>query len=208
MVRELNYHLEPIDAEGDKIRATIVSRAIELLEREKLVILEYSDDSLVDFALEWKDLCGDDTKRARKLLTSKVVEGVTALEWINQNYSLDRLFCLYEFSVYCEWLDVGEIIRHFGDFLRVFITLEGQRPSWCSGPFHLVLKVGYSELWRQYRTYVICEWLKVHWNEAYSHFENNIGVLDSLPKLRDLEYSQVFTQYKKMRMNRKGDKGK
>ena len=205
MVRELNYNLEPIDAEGDEIRATVVNRAIELLEREKILIAEYTDDDLINFALEWKDLCGDDTKRARKLLVSRVDGELTALEWVHQNYTLDRLFCLYEFSVYCEWLSIGELIRHFGDFLRVFIALEGTKPSWCIVPFHLLLKVGYSELWRRYRTYVICEWLKSHWKEAYDHFENNIGTLESLPKVRDLEYSQVFTQYKKIRIGRKND---
>lgn len=198
-MRALNYTLEPIDSGGDKIRSTVITRGVELLEREKIVIPQYTDDDLVNFALEWKDLSGVDTKSARRVLAQCVEVDCTALEWVCRNYSLDRLFCLYEFSVYCEWLDVVEIIQHFGDFLRVFIALEGSKPSWCTVTFHLLLKVAYVELWRLYRTHVICEWLEDHWDEAVDHFERNIGNLASLPKIRDLEYSHVYTQYNRMR---------
>lgn len=199
MVRAFNYELEPIDVDGNKIREVVINRAIELLEREKLEIPAYADDEIINFALEWQGLSGLDTKRVRGFLNKPLKDGITPLEWVFENYSLDRLFCLYEFTVYCEWISVSEIIRHFGDFLRVFMTLQGKRPDWYDGPFHLVLKVSYSELWRRYRTYVIREWLKANWKEAEAHFENNVGTLSSLPKVRDLEYKHVYTQYKKMK---------
>ena len=198
MVGSLGFNLAIIDEDGSKIRAGIVEQGIAVVESDHLEIPLYTDDQVVSFALEWQDLDGLDTKRARKLLMSEIDVG-KVLSWVKQNYSLERLRVLYEFSLYCNWLDSKGVICHFGDLLRVFMTLQGERPSWCAVSYHLLLQVAYVELWKRYRTQSIREWLTLHWQEAVEHFENNRGLLDSLPKLQGMEYHHVYTQYKLLR---------
>jgi hypothetical protein len=136
-------------------------------------------------------------------LNTKVVDG-KVLDWVAKNYSVERLYTLYEFTMYCNWIDAKEVVQHFGDFLRVFMTIEGVKPSWCYVPFHVLLHVGYIEIWRTHRTKIVREWLSSHWEEAVDHFENNRGLLESLPKLQGLEYHHVYTQYLSLRRKMNG----
>ena len=192
------FGLCKLDKEDEQLRFDIIMKALDLIELEKIDVPVFSDDQVVDFALEWSNVNSDLSRIARRLFSYKV-EGITGLKWVQKNYSISRLRVMYDFSEYCDWIMPDEIIQHFKDVLKVFMALEGVRPSWCSVPFHLFLQVAYTKIFSEHRTKIIIAWLSDNWEEATDFFENNRGTLASFPWDSHIEVSHIFTQYKRFR---------
>jgi hypothetical protein len=189
--------LPPEDA---KVRFELVKAANEVLVKEGLETLFLSSEELLDFILQWNVSDGVRTKEARALLSRYLdEEKCTVLEWVKKSYSYDKLYLLYEFSIYCGWLGAKEIIDHFGLTLNVFYSLYGKVPSWCNVPFHLVLRVAYVEVWKVYRSQTIRKWLDENWEEAGKLLGQNIGVpSDDFPHIQGVEWHHVQTIYRHM----------
>lgn len=194
----VDLKLAALDQEGAKIRYELVERALKLIEDEKINIPEYSDDQVADFVLEWQDLERIDNRQAKIKLRCKLDDG-TVLEWLFKSYSFERLYVLFEFSEYCDWLTPKEIIQHFGDLVKLFLAIRGDVPEWYGGKsYHTILQYAYRDLYKRYRVYVIRKWLNENWVVVSRVFEDNIGVLPPFDVLQGVEYHHIHTQYRKM----------
>ena len=194
----VDLKLATLDAEGAKLRYELVERALKLIEAEKLEVLEATDDQIADFVLEWQDLERVDNRDAKLRLHCKIKDD-TVLEWVFKNYSFERLYVMFEFSEYCDWLTPKEIIQHFGDLLKLFIAIRGKTPEWYSGKaYHVILQYAYRDLYKRYRVHLIREWLATNWVAASRVFEDNVGALPSFEALQGVEYHHIYTQYRKM----------
>ena len=194
----VDFNVIVLDSEGAKIRYDLVERALKLVEDEKIEVVMCSDDEIADFVLEWQDLERVDNKMAKAKLRCKL-EDSTVLEWVFKTYTLERLYVLFEFSEYCDWLTPKEIVSHFGDLLKLFIAIRGRIPEWYNGSaYHTLLQYGYRELYKRFRTHLIRKWLSENWVEASKVFETGMGSLPSFIQLQGVEYHHVYTQYKRM----------
>ena len=194
----VNLNLAVLDQEGAKIRYELVERALKLIEDERIDVPIYSDDQIADFVLEWQDLERVENKRAKIKLRCKLIDG-TVLDWIFKNYSFERLYILYEFSEYCDWLEPKEVIQHFGDILKIFLAIRGPEPKWYDGKsYHTLLQYAYRDLYKRYRVYLIRKWLNENWVVATKVFEDNIGTLPPFDYLQGVEYHHIYTQYRRM----------
>ena len=198
MVSE-RFGLYRLDKEDEQLRFDIIMKALDVIEREKVDVPVFSDDQVIDFALEWSNIDGNLARTARRLFLYKVDDDTTGLKWVKNSYSITRLRALYDFSEYCDWILPDEIIQHYKDVLKVFMSLQGRKPEWCSVPFHLFLQVSYTKLFSDYRSRLIVEWLRKNWNEAENFFEDNKGTLQGFPWESHIEVSHVFTQYKRLK---------
>ena len=192
------FGLCKLDKEDEQLRFDIIMNALDVIEKERVDVFTYTDDQVIDFALEWSNIDGNLSVLARRLFYFKVAD-INGLKWVQRNYSIPRLRVLYDFSEYCDWLTPDDILRHYKDVLKVFIALQGQKPSWCDVPFHLFLQVAYTQIFSIYRTKLIVKWLGSDWAEAVNFFESNKGALQSFPWESHIEVSHIFTQYKKLR---------
>jgi len=195
--------LLPLDTEGAKLRYDIVNKALKLIDTEHIVVGDYTDDEIADFLLEWQDLSRTSNSTAKLKLRS-LVEGISVLEWVYNHYSLERLYVMYEFSEYCDWLSSREIIQHFGDLVKLFLAIRGPNPEWYSGGyFHRILQYAYRELFKKYKVFLIRKWLNENWELAVNVFEKRQGTLDSFPYLQGIDYQHIHTQYRKLVENRR-----
>ena len=193
------FGLCSLNKEDEQLRFDVVMKALDVIEEERVDVPVFSDDQVVDFALEWSSIDGDLSRKARCLFFYVVGDDLSGLKWVQKNYSIPRLRALYDFSEYCDWITPDEIIRHFKDVLKVFMALQGQKPFWCNVPFHLFLQVAYTKVFSEHRTKLIIAWLSDHWDEAVDFFENNRGTLRDFPWDSHIEVSHVFTQYRRLR---------
>ena len=194
----VDLKLAVLDPEDARTRFELVERAVKLAVEEKLVTREYTDNEIADFVLEWQDLERVDNKVAKAKLHCRI-NNVSVLEWVFQNYTFERLYIMFEFSEYCDWLTPKEIIQHFGDLLKIFFAIRGELPEWYNGSsYHVLLQYAYRDLYKRYRTHLIREWLIKNWDVAVSVFDKNTGTLPVFDDVQGVEYHHIYTQYKKM----------
>jgi len=194
----VDLNLAVLDEESAKVRYELVERALEVIEEEKLDVPKYTDDDIADFVLEWQDLERVDNKQAKIKLKCKLGDG-TVLDWMFKNYTFERMYVMFEFSEYCDWLESREIVQHFGDLLKLFLAIRGPHPEWYNGKsYHVLLQYAYRALYREYRVFMIREWLEKNWEIATKVFETNMGVLPPFDSIQGVEYHHIYTQYRKM----------
>lgn len=193
------FGLCKLDKEDEQIRLDVIMKALDVIEKEKIDVPIYTDDQVIDFALEWSGVCSVLSRSARQLLKYKVDVGMSGSRWVQTYYSIPRLRALYDFSEYCDWITPDDIILHFKDVLKVFMALQGLTPSWCKVPFHLFLQVAYTQIFSVYRTKLIIEWLGKNWPTAVDFFEDNRGTLQSFPWESHIEVSHIATQYRRLK---------
>lgn len=190
----VNLNIAQLDRDDAKLRFEIVEEALEVLEKDGIEVEDYSDEALAKFVQEWQDLTGEDTRNAKKLLSAE------RLVWIEATYSYKRLVAFCDFVEYCEWLAPPDIVKHYGDLLKLFIALRGPIPSWSIGvPYQRVLRVAFSQVHSAYRGEMIRRWLNKHWKEAVKMLEDHMGAPgEDFPEVMGVTWGHVYTQYKKM----------
>jgi len=191
-----------LQPEDDQMRKDLVLQAFDLIKKERIKVPKYAPEDVVDFALQWRDVDGTDGQNARRMLMNTLDEkGTRVLTWIFANYSHNRLYIIWQFTRnFGDWLTPELLVQYFGDLLKLFMALQGEVPTWSSGvPYQEVLSNGFIIINREYRTWVINNYLRDHWEEATELFEEHSGVpSEDFPKIPGVEYSHVYTQYKKL----------
>ena len=184
--------------EDDKLRFELLQDADRLLSEENIKINEFTNDELIDFILTWHVEDRIRTKVARALLSVWLEkEECTVRQWIKKNYSFNRMYVLYEFSNYCSWISPSDIINHFGESLNIFLSIYGETPNWCTVPYHLLIRVAYTDVWIDYRTKKIKDWIEEHWEKANQLFSQFSGVPDEdFPYIPGVEWHHFYTVYK------------
>lgn len=193
--------LSVLDPEDAEMRKELIEDAYNLIKREKIPVPKYADEEVVDFVLEWQY-----PRRHARDRVSQVCESDSGVApRIYEVYSHERLYILYRYAVWCEWLSPEEMLRAFSDLTKLFMAIRGKTPDWWHEdvPFQALLRAVFIEVNRRLRAQRIREYLSNNWEEAERLFEDREGVPSGdFPSLPGLEYSHVYTQYRRMQKDR------
>ena len=204
-----------LDTEDAKLRYDVVKNGLDIMESEGMKISETSDEIVAEFVGGYYGLQGCDSQVARKLLGYKI-NGENVYSWIKRNYTHERLYAMYEFSNYCDWLVPKEIVNHFGKkLLCLFRELQGDPPKWCVDvPFHLVLQVAFVKRNAGVRKDAINKYLDKHWDEAEEYFDEYLPspkhMMDMFSNFPTgiIEMHHVFTVYRRRQRDEESRKVK
>lgn len=195
----VELRIEKLDSSDAELRYNVVEYATKVLTDLDLELQSFTDEEVADFVCEWRVVGKNINDSARSLLKVEILEGEKVLDWVWRNYKFERLYALANFYTYCEWLNPQEIVRHFGDLLKLFMSLQGPTPSWCYVPFHVLLSQAFKYFYRLYRKEKIDEYLENNWNEATMLFENDEGVpSEEFEAVPEAKYVHFYSRYREV----------